>query len=203
MVLDKGGKRMGFFSGSSTSVVKPLPELFDAGIFSGKKQNVATKQLAEQFKGTLEGGAFLQDPAILNQLIQQLASGGSFLSDPERGNVLDQAQAQFNKRGLSRITENEALAALAPFEIAGRQEATSRLAGLTSARGFDLDAFFKLILESRPDLLVGSTTTGSSSPSGLAKLSGLLSVGQQGVDLFGPLLSPAKTGSLQGPVKPA
>lgn len=196
---------MGFFSGSSTTTVTPISKLFDAGIFSQRPENEATRGLATQLQGVLGQSAFLQNPAILNELISSLTNlpesteGGSFLSDPQRGSIIDQAQAQFNKRGLSRITENEALSALAPFELQARQlgiqsrqaetqarqEGTNRLAGLIGARGFDLDALFKLIQESRPDLLVGSTTTSKTSPSGLASLSGLLSLGQQAGSLFG------------------
>lgn len=176
---------MGFFSGSSTTTVTPIGKLFDAGIFSQRPENVATRGLATTFEDNLLQSQFFQNPQQLNALIEQLTRGGSFLSDPQRGSILDQAQAQFNKRGLSRITENEALSALAPFEIQARQEATNRLAGLSSARGFDLNSLFKLIQESRPDLLVGSTTTSKGSPSGIASLSALLSLGQQAGDLFG------------------
>ncbi len=170
---------MGFFSGSSTTTVTPIGKLFDSGVFSGKKENRATRDLSTLFKDNLLQSQFFQNPEQLNELIQKLSSGGSFLSEAQRGGILDQSQAQFNKRGLSRITENEALSALAPFEIDARREATSRLAGLSGARGFDLNAFFQLIQESRPDLLVGSSTTSKSSPSGLASLSALLDVGKQ------------------------
>ncbi len=176
---------MGFFSGSSTTTVRPIGELFDAGIFSQRPENVATRGLATEFKGILGQSAFLQDPAILNDLIAKLSSGGSFLSGPQRGEILDQAQAQFNKRGLSRITQNEALSALAPFEIQARQEATGRLAGLSGARGFDLNSLLQLIQESRPDLLVGGTATSKTSPSGIASLSSILSLGKQFGDIFG------------------
>ena len=167
---------MGFFSGSSTSTVLPIGKLFDSGVFSGAPQNEITKQLAEQFKGGLEQSPFLQDPAILTELVNKLASGGSFLGDPQRNFILDAAQSQFNKRGLNRITQNEALASLAPFEIEAKNQAVNTLQGLTQARGFDFTAFLDLIKESRPDLLVGSTTTGTSSPSGIAKLSALTEI---------------------------
>ena len=167
---------MGFFSGSSTSVVKPVGELFDSGVFNKKKENVKTRQLSEQFLKLLNQSGFIQDGGALNDLASKLESGQSFLSDPERGSILDSAQAQFNKRGLNRITENEAIASLAPFENQAKTTAINSFNSLSSARSSDFANLANLISESRPDLLVGSQTTNSTSPSGFGKLSALLQI---------------------------
>ena len=167
---------MGFFSGSSTSTVVPQGKLFDSGIFSGKKQNKRTKELSEQLLSLINESGFVQDGGALNDIMSKISSGESFLTNRERGGVLDQAQSQFNKRGLSRITENEALAALAPFENQARQTGIQAAGTLAGARSSDLAILQNLIAESRPDLLVGSTTTNTTSPSGFAKLSALLQI---------------------------
>ena len=167
---------MGFFSGSSTSVVKPVGELFDSGIFSKGKANKKTRQLSKQLLQLINQSGFLQDGGALNDIMKKIESGESFLTNRERGSVLDQAQSQFNKRGLSRITENEALSALAPFENQARQTGIQAAGTLAGARSGDLAVLQNLIAESRPDLLVGSTTTNTNNPSGFAKLGALLKI---------------------------
>ena len=173
---------MGFFSGSKTSTVTPVGKLIDSGVFSDKKENIKTKELSQQFLEILTQSGFLQDPSLLNDLSSKLAGGESFLGDRQRNVVLDNAQGEFNKRGLSKITENEALSALAPFEIEASTNAVNRLNSLSGARGIDLSSLMTLIQESRPDLLTGSTTTESSNPSGIAKISSLLSLGNDILD---------------------
>jgi len=167
---------MGFFSGSTTSTVIPQPRLFDGGIFSDNKANDNTRELAEQFLSIISQGNFLKQGGALNDLGAKLERGDSFLSDPERGSILDQHQAQFNKRGLKRITENEARASLAPFENQAKTTAINTFNSLNTARSNDLSMLSNLIAESRPDLLVGSTTTNKNNPSGFAKLGALLQI---------------------------
>lgn len=185
---------MGFFSGSSTTTVTPIPSLFDAGIFTSKGSgpfgaggddpNKKARELATIFQDTLLQSQFFQNPEQLNALIQQLSGGGSLLSGPLSSFITDQAQAGLNPRGLGRITESERISALAPFELQARDTATRALGGLTAARGFDFTKLLELAQLARPDLLVGSTTTSKGSPSGIASLSALLELGKTGSELF-------------------
>lgn len=188
---------MGFFSGSSTTTVAPIPSLFDSGIFTsvgsgpfGTKlsdeddPNQKARELATTFQDTLLQSQFFQNPEQLNALIERITSGASLISPNFRKSILDASQGEFNKRGIGRITEAEGLSALAPFEIQARDSASRALSGLTTTRGFDLSSLLQLAELARPSLLVGSSTTGTSSPSGIASLSALLELGQSGKDLF-------------------
>lgn len=185
---------MGLFSGSSTTTVTPIPSLFDAGIFTTKGSgafgagtddpNQRARELATRFQDTLLQSQFFQNPEQLNALIQRITSGQSLISPNFRKSILDASQGQFNKRGIGRITENEALQALAPFELQARDTATRALGGLTTARGFDFTKLLELAQLARPDLLVGSSTTAKSSPSGITSLASILELGKSVAGLF-------------------
>lgn len=178
---------MGFFSGSSTSTVVPIPQLFDSGVFSDNKANADTRELALEHLKQLRNSPFFQSGNdqfgdLLKEQVNSLIGGESQISDNLRGTILDGAQSQFNKRGLNRITENEALSALAPFELSAQDQALKSIMGLVSGRQGDQALFQNLIAESRPDMLVGSSITNSTNPSGIGKITSLLDLGTKIMD---------------------